>query len=183
MISLTDSEFTRLRDYVLGNYGIDLSKKRTLIQGRLTSVLAKYGMTNFTQYIDLVQNDKTGAELQQMLNRLTTNLTFFLREKEHFDFIKGIVLPEFDQTLRGRELRLWSAGCSSGEEPYTLAMTMLDYFETKGTKPNFKILASDLSQNVLGRPSAAYTRRTPSRTCLKAGARSTSSKWATGTTR
>lgn len=150
MITLTDKEFFQLRDYVLSNYGIDLSKKRMLIQGRLNTVLQKYNMTSFSQYIELVQNDKSGAELQQMLNRLTTNLTFFLREKEHFDFIRGTVLPEFEQSFRGRELRIWSAGCSSGEEPYTIAMTLLDYCESKGVTPRFKILASDLSQNVLG---------------------------------
>lgn len=150
MINLTDKEFIQLRDYVLSNYGIDLSKKRMLIQGRLSSVLSKYGMTNFSQYIELVMNDKTGAELQQMLNRLTTNLTFFLREKEHFEFLTNNVLPEFDQKFGSRELRLWSAGCSSGEEPYTLAMTLMDYYESKGAQARFKILATDLSQNVLG---------------------------------
>lgn len=148
MIQLTDKEFATLRDYVLGNYGIDLSKKRVLIQGRLNTVLMQYKMNTFTEYIERVKNDKTGAELQQMLNRLTTNLTFFLREKDHFDFLTNTVLPEFETKFKGRELRIWSAGCSSGEEPYTLAMTLMDYNKNKGGR--FKILASDISQNVLG---------------------------------
>lgn len=150
MITLTDKEFFQLRDYVLSNYGIDLSKKRMLIQGRLNTVLQKYNMTTFSQYIELVMNDKSGAELQQMLNRLTTNLTFFLREKDHFDFIRSTVLPEFDHNFKNRELRIWSAGCSSGEEPYTIAMTLMDYYESKGMPARFKLLATDLSQNVLG---------------------------------
>ncbi len=149
MITITDQEFTQLRDYVLGNYGIDLTKKRMLIQGRLNSVLQKYNMSTFSEYIKMVMNDKSGAELQQMLNRLTTNLTFFLREKEHFDFITNTLLPEFDQKFKNRELRVWSAGCSSGEEPYTLAMTLMDYYEKKPGGGRFRILASDLSQNVL----------------------------------
>ncbi len=153
MVQLTDAEFNKLVSYVLGNYGIDLSKKKVLIEGRLNSVLMKYGFTSFTQYIDLVMNDKSGAELQQMLNRLTTNLTYFLREKDHFDFLTKVALPEFDKASRGGPLRVWSAGCSSGEEPYTLAMTLLDYY--KGQNNKFVILASDISQNVLGQGTRA----------------------------
>ncbi len=149
MILLTDQEFVRLRDFVLANFGIDLSKKRVLIQGRLTNVLQQNGFDNFSDYIDMVMNDKSGAELQKMLNRLTTNLTFFMREKEHFNFIKEVALPEFDATVRSGELRVWSAGCSSGEEAYTLAMTMLDYYEGKPKAKKLAILATDISQQVL----------------------------------
>ncbi len=150
MIAITDKEFAELKDYVLANYGIDLSKKRTLIQGRLTGTLTQKGMTNFSQYIESVKSDKSGVELQQMLNKLTTNLTYFLREKEHFDFLTNVVLPEFEQKFKGRQLRVWSAGCSSGEEPYTLAMTLLDFFANRGGEKRFVILASDISQDVLG---------------------------------
>lgn len=150
MIIISDQEFARLRDFVLKNYGIDLSKKRVLIQGRLTNVLHQNGFTNFSDYIDLVLNDKTGIEVQKMLNRLTTNLTFFMREPEHFRFIKETALPEFDKTSHSNEVRVWSAGCSSGEEPYTLAMTLLDYYEGKSRPKKPAILATDISQNVLG---------------------------------
>lgn len=150
MIAITDREFEELKDYVLANYGIDLSKKRTLIQGRLTNTLVQKGMTTFSQYTESVKRDKSGIELQQMLNKLTTNLTYFMREKEHFDFLSQVVLPEFEQCFKGRQLRVWSAGCSSGEEPYTLAMTMLDFFAGKGGEKRFVILASDISQDVLG---------------------------------
>lgn len=156
MINLTDQEFKALTDYVLGNYGIDLTKKRVLIEGRLNSVLARYGFTSFTQYIDLVKTDTTGAELQQMLNRLTTNLTYFLRENDHFDYIAKVILPEMEAVPRSGPLRVWSAGCSSGEEPYTLAMTLLDYY--RGQQNKFVILATDISQNVLGQAKrAVYT--------------------------
>lgn len=155
MIALTDKEFTELRDYVLNHYGIDLSKKRVLIQGRLTSVLQSYGYTTFTEYIERVKGDKSGAELQVMLNRLTTNLTYFLREKEHFEYITNTILPHFDKVKKGKQLRVWSAGCSSGEEPYTLAMTLMDYYANKGGAKNFTILATDISQNVLGQAQRA----------------------------
>lgn len=155
MILLTDQEFVQLRDYVLSNYGIDLSKKRILIQGRLTSVLQSYGLDNFTDYINRVRNDKSGTELQILLNKLTTNLTFFMREKEHFDFLTHVALPEFDQIFKGRELRIWSAGCSSGEEAYTIAMTIKEYCEQKRIDRKFVILGSDISQNVLARAQRA----------------------------
>lgn len=148
MIELTDSEFITLRDYMLGNFGIDLSKKRVLIQGRLTSTLQQKGFTNYAQYIDFVKADKTGVEVNLLLNKLTTNLTYFMREKEHFDFLRDVALPEFDKTGRN-EIRAWSAGCSSGEEPYTLAMIMLDYYAGKPKMPTLAILASDISQKVL----------------------------------
>ncbi len=155
MIAITDKEFFELRDYVLANYGIDLTKKRMLIQGRLTGTLAQKGCASFSQYIDRVKNDKSGVEVQQMLNKLTTNLTYFLREKEHFDYLTNTVLPEFEQKFKGRQLRVWSAGCSSGEEPYTLAMTLADYFAAKGGNSRFVILASDLSQDVLNQAQRA----------------------------
>ncbi len=150
MIELTDKEFVILRDYILSNYGIDLSKKRVLIQGRLTSTLMKDGFDNFTDYIEFVRNDKSGNEVNLLLNKLTTNLTYFMREKEHFDYLRDVVLPEFDRTGK-REIRIWSAGCSSGEEPYTLAMTVMDYYAGKMAAPKISILASDISQNVLGK--------------------------------
>lgn len=156
MVILTDNEFYALRDFILNNYGIDLSKKRVLIQGRLASTLQKRGLESFTEYIDIVKNDKTGVEVPILLNKLTTNLTFFMREKEHFDFLSNVALPEFERNGKKNGLRIWSAGCSSGEEPYTIAMTMLDYFNVSpaNAKAKFQILASDISQNVLSLASA-----------------------------
>ncbi len=155
MVELTDKEFATLRDYVLGNFGIDLSKKRVLIQGRLGSTLHQRGFTTYTQYIDFVMADKTGSEVNLLLNKLTTNLTYFMREKEHFEFVRTVLLPEFDWAGGKKEIRVWSAGCSSGEEPYTLAMTLLDYYSAKPAPPRISILASDISQKVLGTAQAA----------------------------
>ncbi len=148
MIALTDKEFTTLKDYVLNNFGIDLSKKRVLIEGRLTSTLMQKGFANYTDYINFVMADKSGNEVNLLLNKLTTNLTYFMREKEHFNFLRDVVLPEFDAT-KHREIRVWSAGCSSGEEPYTLAMLLTDYYSNKPAPPKIAILASDISQKVL----------------------------------
>ncbi len=149
MIELTDKEFITLRDYVIDTFGIDLSKKRVLIQGRLHSTILQKGFQNYTQYIDYVMADKSGVEVNLLLNKLTTNLTFFMREKEHFDFIQNTLLPDLDKAGKRSEIRVWSAGCSSGEEPYTLVMTILDYYAGKGTAPKVALLASDISQKVL----------------------------------
>ncbi len=149
MITLNDKEFADLSGYVLSNYGIDLSKKKMLIQGRLSHVVLQKGMHSFDEYIQYVINDKSGMEVQQMLNRLTTNITYFMREKEHFDFVSKVALPELVKKAGGKALRVWSAGCSSGEEPYTLAMILSDYYESCGRKPNFELLASDISHQVL----------------------------------
>ncbi len=149
MITLNDQEFAQLSEFVLSNYGIDLSKKRMLIQGRLSQVLADKGMKSFDEYIRYVVDDKSGVEVQQMLNRLTTNITYFMREQEHFDFLTQTALPTLVPKMSSKPLRVWSAGCSSGEEPYTLAMILSDYFESCGKKPNFVVLASDISHQVL----------------------------------
>jgi chemotaxis protein methyltransferase CheR len=149
MVELTDKEFITLRDYVLNNYGIDLSKKRVLIQGRLAATLAQRGLTGYTEYIDQVMTDKSGVEVNLLLNKLTTNLTYFMREREHFDFVRDVALPEVDRAGK-REIRVWSAGCSSGEEPYTLAMLMMEYYAGKPGAPRIAMLASDISQKVLG---------------------------------
>lgn len=149
MLELTDKEFNTLKDYILSNFGIDLSKKRVLIQGRLTSTLHQKGFTNYTDFIDYVMKDRTGTEVNLLLNKLTTNLTFFMREKEHFNFLRDVALPEFDRAGGKREIRVWSAGCSSGEEAYTLAMTIMDYYAGKAGAPKISILASDISQKVL----------------------------------
>ncbi len=149
MITLKEQEFQKLSEFVLSHYGIDLSKKRMLIQGRLSQVLEQKGMSSFDEYIRYMMEDKSGLEVQQMLNRLTTNITYFMREREHFDFLMSTTLPELTKKPSNKPLRVWSAGCSSGEEPYTLAMILSDYYESCGKKPNFVILASDISHQVL----------------------------------
>ncbi len=149
MITLNDKEFQDLSEFVLSNYGIDLSKKRMLIQGRLSHVLTDKGMGSFAEYIQFMIQDKSGLEVQQMLNRLTTNITYFMREKEHFDFLTTTALPNLVKAGSSAPLRVWSAGCSSGEEPYTLAMILSDYYESCNKRPNYVVLASDISHQVL----------------------------------
>jgi chemotaxis protein methyltransferase CheR len=118
MIQLSDSDFTRLTGFLKERFGINLIKKRTLIESRLNNYLVSNGFDSYKTYLDYALSDKTGAEVSQMLNYLTTNYSYFMREWEHFKFLKEHVLPEMAQIIKNNDLRTWSAGCSTGQEPY-----------------------------------------------------------------
>lgn len=145
MIRLTDTEFETLVTFIKSQYGINLEKKRQLIESRMFSILSAKGFSTFSEYFTLLKRDE--KEVVAMLNKLTTNHTYFLREKEHYDFLTNVILPEQAQSNRERNLRIWSAGCSSGEEAYTTIMVMKDFFGLQ--KWDYRILATDLSTNVI----------------------------------
>lgn len=149
MLKLTDDDFNRLVTYMRKSYGINLEKKRILIEGRLANTVASRGFKSFKEFIDFAFADKSGEETRQLVNKLTTNHTFFLREPEHFDYMKSVLLPYFEKTNNTRELRVWCAASSTGQEPYTLAMTIDDYFGAKMSQWRIKILATDLDTDVL----------------------------------
>lgn len=112
-------------------------------------MLTEKGFNNFREYLDHVFNDMTKTELTELINKLTTNHTFFMREANHFEYFKKNILPYLEANVKEKDLRIWSAGCSTGEEPYTLAMIMEDYFQGLGNTWDKKILATDISVNVL----------------------------------
>ena len=149
MIKLKEDEFQAITTYVHSNYGVDLRKKRHLIEGRLSHYVSQLGYDNYMDYFEYVKNDKKNDEISVLINKLTTNHTYFLRESEHFDFYKQQVLPWVDETTKTKDLRVWSAGCSSGQEPYTLAMIMADFFGTDAHHWDKKLLATDISNQVL----------------------------------
>lgn len=149
MIRLTDKEFQAIVVYMRRIYGINLEKKRVLIECRLTKELEKYGLDSFEKYIQLLQRDKTGRVAGEMINRLTTNYTYFMRESTHFKILYENILPEFVKGHRGGLLRAWCAGCATGEECYTLAMTIMDYKEHTSDEFGINITASDISEEVL----------------------------------
>lgn len=159
MISLTDDEFDKLTNFVKTNYGINLTKKRVLIEGRMSNTLKERGFTSFSQYIQVLFADKSGAEVTLLLNKLTTNHSFFLREVEHFNYLKNTVLPYFENSKKDNVLRIWSAGCSAGQEPYTMAMVIDEYFGSKKNLWDTTILATDISYKVLEKAkSGIYTK-------------------------
>lgn len=144
MIRLTDPEFNDIVNFVKNNYGINLAKKKQLIESRMQSVLMEKGFTNFTDYFELIKQHNS-TEITAMLNKLTTNHTYFLREPAHFDFLKNTILPAQEKTNRQKDIRIWSAGCSSGEEAYTTIMVMMDYFGLQKSSWDYRILATDIS--------------------------------------
>lgn len=151
MTVISDKEFNKLAQYVKSNYGINLSeKKKILVVGRLQNILLQKNFNTFEEYFNYVISDKTGEAVTTLVNKLTTNHTFFLREAEHFEFFGSTVLPFWANVLKtSRDMRIWSAGCSSGEEAYTLAMIISDFLGTEKRLWDTKILATDISMNVL----------------------------------
>lgn len=149
MIYLKDEEFKAITDYIKAHYGVNLTQKKPLVEGRLSNYIANLGYNNYMDYFEFAKADKAGDEMVNLINKLTTNHTYFLRESEHFDFYRDTVLPWIDKTLKATDLRVWSAGCSSGQEPYTLSMITQDYLGMDAKNWDHTILASDISNKVL----------------------------------
>lgn len=153
-MEITDREFERLVEFMHKNYGINLAAKRVLIQGRLGNMLRDRGFKNYNDYLDTVMSDTSGAEVTTILNKLTTNHTFFMREPEHYTYLKEVILPYAVANAKNKELRIWSAGCSSGEECYTTAMLLNEYFGREKSKWDTRILATDISHSVMDKAKA-----------------------------
>ena len=158
MLKIDDNEFNRLVSYMRDNYGINLSHKRTLIEGRLSNTLIERGYSTYGEYLDMCFSDKSGKEVDRLLNKLTTNHTYFMREPEHFKFLTSTVLPFMKEVNKSsKTMRVWSAGCSSGEEAYTTAMHISEYLGNEKSAWDTRILATDISQKVLaGAQSGIY---------------------------
>lgn len=151
MLEITNNEFNKLADYIRNNYGISFKdEKKLLVMSRLQSVLNENSFNSFTEYFDFVMSDPTGEAIVTLMNKLTTNHTFFMRETAHFDYFKNTVLPYLSSVeAKSKDLRIWCAGCSTGEEPYTLAMIIADFFGMQKSLWETKILATDISTRAL----------------------------------
>lgn len=155
-LTLSDREFERIRDRAYRAAGISLSNaKRTLVVSRLYKLVRRLGLPSFDAYVDLLEQAGSARDAQDFVNALTTNLTRFYREEHHFEHLKHYVGTLIDSRPRrgatGRaRLRIWSAGCSTGQEPYTIGLTLLKAFpELKYW--DFRILATDIDTNVIAR--------------------------------
>jgi chemotaxis protein methyltransferase CheR len=146
---LTDSEFDRLRAVVLELTGIALAdSKRELLYSRLARRLRKLKMTSFTDYCSMIEAGYSD-ELQELTNAITTNLTSFFRESYHFEQLATEVLPQIEQERSTvRRMRFWSAGCSTGEEPYSLAMVLRESLAHL-TSWDIRLLATDIDSKVI----------------------------------
>ena len=148
-IKITPKEFERLKAYMYEHFGINLANKQVLVEGRLGNFLERRGYTSLNTYIDYVIEDKSEVEVKRLIERLTTNYTYFFRERAHYDFMQSVALPDLTARIKNKDLRTWSAGCSSGEEPYTTAMIINEYFGGKKQGWDTTILATDISDQVL----------------------------------
>jgi len=146
---IEDRDFFRLRDYIKSNFGVNLEKKRALIESRLTNAIAQSEFEGFHDYIDDVLADASGAKVNELMTRLTTNYTYFMREETHYKFMVDVALPQWTAAIRDHDLRIWSAGCASGEEAYTIVMVLNEYFGSAKRNWDTTVLATDISTKVL----------------------------------
>lgn len=157
MLTIEQKDFVKLTEFIINNYGINLKAKKVLIEGRLSNYLAAEGYTSFEAYVDHIVTSKNPEDIEIMLNKLTTNHTFFMREESHFNFLHDTILPYVEQANgKKQSIAIWSAGCSSGEEPYTLSIVMKEYFKNKPGRWDTRLLASDISQNALGKATKGF---------------------------
>lgn len=147
---MTDADFKRIKTMTMSYTGISLSDhKRNMVYGRLARRLRRLGVPSFKDYCDLVESD-SGLERTEFINSITTNLTSFFREGHHFKYLKEELFPELlKKNASSRRVRIWSAGCSTGEEPYSIAMVVSQFVQFKNW--DVKILATDLDTNVVQR--------------------------------
>lgn len=154
---MSNDDFNRLSDFVFKQSGIKMPPvKKVMLQSRLQKRLRELKITSFKEYADYVFSDEGQKnEIIHMLDVVSTNKTDFFREPVHFDFLNSDVLPEFIQKHQfNTTMKVWSAGCSSGEEPYTIAIT-LNEFRAKNPKFDYSIVGTDLSTKILQNASAA----------------------------
>ncbi|WP_297205080.1 CheR family methyltransferase [uncultured Brachyspira sp.] len=161
MPALTDSEFAELVKIIYDKTRIQMSNhKRALVTSRLSKRLRALHMDSFREYIDFVKNAKD-EELTNFVNAVTTNKTDFFRENKHFEYMKSTFLPDWEKNFKAgkvKNLRIWSAACSTGEEPYTIQMTLHEYFGSNYDRYDIKVLASDIDTNVLAHGRAGIYR-------------------------
>ncbi len=152
-IILTHAEYKKIARLVYDRFGIHLGdKKESLVSNRLRKVLQAGGFSTFDKYYQYLISDRSGKALDVLINKISTNLTFFGREAEHFLYLKDVVIPALLTSgllRREKKLRIWCAGCSTGEEAYTLAITAREALRDSRADIDFGILATDISGRAL----------------------------------
>ena len=147
-IPLSEPTFKSLRDYIYEKSGIYINDtKKYLIENRLSRIIQEKKLKSFEEYLELIQFSANGNELSRLFDAITTNETYFFREPQQLSIFSERIFPDImKQKKDASSIKIWSAACSSGEEPYTLSMLLME----KHVVPNqFKIYASDLSNGVL----------------------------------
>lgn len=159
-LEISDADFARIVNFMQKEYGMDLSKKRQLISSRLSHSLRERGYRDFHSFVDHLLSKKDDSEVELIINKLTTNYTFFLREKDHFTYLQNTILPELVRRHKNdRVLSIWSAGCSSGEEPYTISMCLKEFFGKEASAWDTRVLATDISPQALAKARAGVYKK------------------------
>lgn len=145
-VQISDAEFQQVREFARSSFGLELRPgKETLVLARVSSLLRLAGCTSFHQYIRHVKDDRSGEEITNLINALTTNFTGFFRERPHFDFLREAIR----EGSSDRQIRIWSAACSTGEEPYSIACEIFDAVGPGANPLRFEVLATDISSDAL----------------------------------
>ncbi len=146
---LSDTDFDKLSKYIQGEYGIKMPpEKRVMLQSRLQKRLRALNIASYSDYVKYAFGNNSSEEIIHMIDVVSTNKTDFFREPSHFDFMKNEILPEFYANSPTKHFKVWSAGCSSGEEPYTIAM-VLSEFALQNASFDYSIFGTDISTIVL----------------------------------
>lgn len=145
---MSDSDFEKISEFAYLYTGIVLGpQKKDMVYGRLARRLRELGLQRVDRYLDLIDTESK-PEVSKFINAITTNLTSFFREPHHFDFLASTACPEWQKTnASSKKIRIWSAGCSTGEEPYSIAMTLRENMNLSNW--DCKILATDLDSKVI----------------------------------
>ncbi len=147
---MTEQEFLRIYRFLKSRYGIDMERKKEIMQGRLDNYIRAHGYASYTDYMNAVETDITGSLERDMVNILSTNHTFFMREFEHFDFLRQVVLPYLkEKEAAKKDLCIWCGAASTGQEPYMLAMLLKDFFGLEHAKWDTKVLATDIATDAI----------------------------------
>ncbi len=145
---MSNEDFERLAYTIKQRYGLNLEGKKSMVESRLCFYIVDRGFHSFSEYLETVY-ENGGDEMANIINRLTTNYTYFMREQEHMRHFIDVFLPYAEKHKTDKELCIWSAGCSFGNEAYNFAMCAEEYFQSRGTDWDKRILATDISQNAI----------------------------------
>lgn len=145
---ISKQEFELIAKFVYDQVGIHLSEQKiNLVKGRLSKRLRHFGFSTFTEYYEYLVNDESGEELLMLTNEISTNVTSFFREPSQWEYLEK-ELKNFENNSKNKKIRIWSAACSSGQEPYTIAMFLLNNLKSPNSW-DIKILATDISEEIL----------------------------------
>lgn len=145
---ISKQEFELISKFVYEQVGIHLSEQKiNLVKGRLSKRLRHFGFNTFTEYYEYLVNDESGEELLMLTNEISTNVTSFFREPSQWEYLEK-ELKNLENNSKNKKIRIWSAACSSGQEPYTIAMFLLNNLKSPNSW-DIKILATDISEEIL----------------------------------